>query len=160
MKTTPAYIQLLPNELHEITLEEAAALGLDVSAGCQNSKSQRSPVQGKSDLPCPTDRASQSCCDPGKHDFQPLESTACQQLCRLAPEHDSLWPDHSSQGTLEPPAELPGLCWDLAHSDEPSAHQTAGKEDMASQTWFSFLQISSFSCPQRKGQYKEKKKQF
>lgn len=39
------------------------------------------------------------------------------------------------------------------------AHQRVGKEEMAFQTYFSFLQISSFSClPQRKGQYKEKKK--
>lgn len=157
MKTTRVYIQLLPNELHEITLEEAAALRLNVSAGCQNGKSQRSPVQGKSELPRPTDRASQSCSDPEKHVFQPLESTERQQLCMLAPEHDSLWPNHSSQGTLEPPAELPGLRWDLAHSDEPSAHQTAGKEDIAFQTCFSFLQISSFACSHRKGQYKEKK---
>lgn len=63
----------------------------------------------------------------------------------------------SSQGTLELPAELPGLHWDLVHSEVSSADQIVGKEEMAFQTCFSFLQISNFSCPHRKGQYKEKK---
>lgn len=150
--------QLLPTELHEITLKETAASGLDAPAGWQKGgeghtrdPAPRLPLAGQATS------HRQICSHPGQRAFQPttlhsVGSTEWQQLCRANPSrpHRQTTAARGHRG----PAELPGLRGDLAHAAVSTAHQILGKEDVAFQTCFSFLQISSFSCPHRKGQYK------
>lgn len=117
------------------------------------------PWQGKSELLCPTDRPAQSAlvqasrqalskpCSPGSHSAACGERNPAAALQRGSPAAN-----RSSQGM----PELPHSCH-LAHRQVSRADQILGNEELAFQTCFSFLHTPSFSCPDRKGQCRDKK---
>lgn len=169
MKTTRVDIQL-PTELHETTLKEPAALRLEASAGWQNSGEgqPRDPIfylllhRGESELQWLTDRACM-CSNRGNHVFQLSHSAAFGEQELTAALQAWLWDTapswpHRQNAAARAPWSFLQSCWGCAETLLTLRCPTVGKGEMAFQTCVFSPQISNFSCPRRKGQYKEQKK--